>query len=302
MTQEGWEHLSKLADTISQNSKKKISLPPPNYIFDCINKWRCWNLKDKNDEDLYKTMKAFELKLEEWVTSSKDITDTDTEFWRIRRVNKLIQSTEECWEPPAEYTKVGRCNMEKKPLLYVSEKKRTPFEELSVNKDTEQVYLIKYKLKNTLHLKNLFFPITKASRDCFANEHSWISYNIFRTFVHSEFLRPVAKETEYIYRISATMCSTLFEQGDINDPDVVDGWNYPSACFFSDANIAIKPEIARQKLELQDIYAATLVDKKNSTIEKNESVIEMSNSESNAIRIDFKGVFEGNHIHWQKQL
>lgn len=120
-----------------------------------------------------------------------------------------------------------------------------------------------------------------------------LSYQILREFVRSEFLKPVGKGTEYLHRISSSMCRIWFHSDDS------DGWIYPSVQTPSKNNIALKPESARKKLTIKDVSIVRLVQKEDvkNHIDKFKShpfysLISM------ALEADFKGEIVNNKINW----
>jgi hypothetical protein len=99
--------------------------------------------------------------------------------------------------------------------LYLSEDLETPFEELNIQRN-EQVYAINYKAYKQLNLKRIVankFIATDSKNNHIYDPDSMLSYQILREFVRSEFLRPVGKGTEYLYKISSSMCRVWFHSG-----------------------------------------------------------------------------------------
>jgi len=226
-------------------TKDGLSLPEPKHVLECIDKWRRLDLRKKTDSEVDTELRSFLDSLGE--DSLLSTSKTFNELWRIRKVEYLIKEESECWEPPKDKACMGRCNAKEAPVLYVSQFLRTPFEELSI-KPNEQVYLVKYKQKRNLKLRRIVsekLVILGQKGNPIFNESSLISYQILREFVRSEFLKPVGKGTEYLYRISGSMCRVWFDENDI------EGWLYPSVQSMNDINVTIKPETAREKLDLK---------------------------------------------------
>ena len=115
------------------------------------------------------------------------------------------------------------------------------------------------------------------------DESSMISYQILREFIRSEFLKPVGKGTEYLHRISGAICRVWFGSGEF------DGWLYPSVHTPAKNNIALKPESAHRKLEIEQVHIIKFIKKTDA----------MTNYETSSKMISFLdntwGVFEAKH-------
>lgn len=220
---------------------------------------------------------------------------TPFKLWRLRKFKNLFKSTDELWEPPNDKTPLGRCNAPGSPVLYTSEDLETPFEELNV-KENEQVYGIKFEVKEELNLKKIVsndFVATDNKGNRIYDDESMLSYQILRDFVRSEFLKPVGKNTEYLHKISSSMCRVWFHDDDS------DGWIYPSVQTPGKNNIALKQISARKKLKIVDIRIVRLVQKNNvkNHIDKFKShpfykIVSM------AIETDFVGSIVDENINW----
>jgi hypothetical protein len=125
------------------------------------------------------------------------------------------------------------------------------------------------------------------------DDESMLSYQIIRDFVRSEFLKPVGKDTEYLHKISASMCRVWFHN------DKSDGWIYPSVQTPGKSNIALKPQSARKKLKIIDVRIVRLVQKNNvkNHIDKFKSY-PFYNIISMAIETDFIGSIVDENINW----
>lgn len=269
-------------------------LPKPSQVLECIEKWRNLDLRQKTDEEVDEELSDFLDTLETYPMSTKQ-----THFfklWRVRKFNYLFKDISECWEPPSSVTPLGRCNAEGSPVLYVSEELNTPFEELNIGFN-EQFYSIKYKTVEHLNIKDIV-PKEFESKDKDGNpiydKESMLSYQILREFVRSEFLKPVGKGTEYLHRISASMCRIWFHNNNS------DGWLYPSVQSPLEKNVAIKPESAKKKLEILDVRIARLVPKDKVTNHKDKFIKHpFYNAARIAIETDFIGKIENKKINWE---
>jgi len=266
---------------------QKWILPSPKLVLQCIERWRDQDLRKLTDSEIDNQLSKFLDSLETYPVHT--LQTTPFKLWRIRKFNYLFKDVEECWEPPSSKTPMGRCNAHRSPVLYTSMDLETPFEELNVEPD-EQVYVIKYEVTESLNLKRI------VSNDFVATEYnakSMLSYQILREFIKSEFLRPVGKGTEYLHRISSSMCRVWFHSEDS------DGWVYPSVHAPSKTNIALKARSAREKLRIKDVRIVRLVPKGNvkNHIEKFQSH-PFYNLISMAIETDFKGEVINDQLSW----
>ncbi|NUM37272.1 MAG: RES domain-containing protein [Candidatus Brocadiae bacterium] len=271
-----------------------IKLPHPSRVLSCIEKWRKLDLRKKSDLQIDKALISF-LNLLGSFSVSKTYKNS-SKLYRLRKFEYLIKDTSECWEPPAKDAKMGRCNVKGKPVLYVSEKLKTPFEELLIKPD-EHVYIIKYEQMEHLNLTRVVpedFIETQIDGEPLYDKDGMLSYQILREFVRSEFLKPVGKGTEYLHRISASMCRVWF------DDENSEGWIYPSVPSPNDLNIAIKPESAHKKLRIKDIRIVKMVNKKK--IINSGRIPESSRPWFNMMKMIvetiFKGSITGNQISW----
>lgn len=260
---------------------------------ECIEKWRNLDLRKLSNNEIDKELNDFIHKLGRYPVLH--LKTTPFKLWRIRKFNILFKSTDELWEPPNDKTPLGRCNAPGSPVLYTSEDLETPFEELDV-KENEQVYAIKYGVTEELCLKKIVskdFVATDDTMNRIYDDESMLSYQILRDFVRSEFLKPVGNNTEYLHKISSSMCRVWF-----ND-DHSDGWIYPSVQIPGNNNIALKKISARKKLKIIDIRIVRIVQKHNvkNHIDKFKShpyydIISM------AIETDFIGSIVDENINW----
>lgn len=111
-------------------NKKQWTLPHPAHVLACIEKWRNLDLRKKEDSEIDKELSSFLDSLETFGVSS--VEKNWFKLWRLQKFNYLIKDVSECWEPPAVNSTMGRCNAKGSPVLYVSEKLKTPFEELVI--------------------------------------------------------------------------------------------------------------------------------------------------------------------------
>lgn len=275
------------------STNHKWTLPLPTHVLECIERWRNLDLRKLTDPEIDNQLSEFLDSLGIYDVSS--LHTKPFKLWRIRKFHYLFKDVDECWEPPPSITPMGRCNPPGSPVLYVSKDLETPFEELNVSAN-EQVYAIKYEVAEKLNLKRIVpkeFISTDSENKPIYDSESMLSYQILREFVRSEFLRPVGKGTEYLHRISSSMCRVWFHN------EESDGWMYPSVQTSSKNNIALKPKSARKKLIIKDVRIVRLVPKENikNHIDKFRSH-PFYNLISMAIETDFKGEIINDQLSW----
>ncbi len=281
------------------NTNETSKLPHPTHVLECIDKWRMLDLRKLNDDDFDKELTKFLKKLGAYFTSNIDGYNK-VKFWRIRKFATILKDESEFWDPPQKDAsgnkcKMGRCNAEGNPVLYVSEKLKTPFEEMVI-KPNDLVYLIKYQQIKALKLMRVipeqFIP--KSLNKVLYNTEDILSYQIIRDFIRSEFLKPVGEGTEYLHRISGSICRIWF-----ND-DNSDGWFYPSVPSPSDYNIALKSESAHEKLKIMEIRIVKMVDKEELIKLKNieDTSLPIFNMMRLVIQSIYKGLIGENGITW----
>jgi hypothetical protein len=161
----------------------------------------------------------------------------------------------------------------------------------------EQSYLIKYKQNESLNLKRVIsekFVLNDENGIPFFDEKSMLSYQIIREFIRSEFLKQVGEDTEYLHRISGSMCRVWF------DEEESDGWLYPSVQSMNDLNIAIKPQSARKKLEIEDVRIVRMINKGKiiKSGEIDSRYLPFVNSLTMIVQSDFKSIINDDQITW----
>lgn len=266
---------------MSEDSDGRIlHMPKPEKVLECIEKLRCLDLKEESDDEIDEKLNSIlNDELNGAIVNYKILIGIEW-LYRIRRLKELFGDVSGCWAPPAEKAQLGRCNGEGDSVLYTSRDIKTPFEELKIEHNC-QVYMIKYKVKEeTLCLGDIVPDYYKDNPELppiFTKEGA-NSYNILREYIRSEFTKPVGKGTEYLYKISSSICRTRFKSDH-------DGWLYPSVHTRAykeneKNNVALKAEHAREKLKIDSIVIGRL------------------QREDNYIQIEFKGEIKEDKITW----
>lgn len=273
------------------------TLPSPTKVMHCIEQWRSLDLRKMPDDEIDKELSFLIDNLGAYPGAT--YCNIFRNLFRVRKFEYLFKDISECWEPPVSRTPLGRCNAKKHPVLYVSEKLETALEELNVEKD-EYFYIIQYK--NSKHSKpvNLKevvsknFIATDANKNPLYDKEGMLTYQILREFIRSEFLKPVGDKTEYLHKISASICRVWFH--DLES----DGWIYPSVLLPKERNIALKPHAARDKLEVEKVCIARLVSKDKVKRHRDEFLSHPDfHSVEKAIEIDFAGNMVEDKINWE---
>ena len=278
-------------------AKSPLKLPAPEDVLTCIDNWRKLDLKQLSNSSIDAQLASFLQSLGSKLTVTTPTFVTIGGPWRIRKFDYLIKNESECWEPPRDSTKMGRCNAENDPVLYISPEITTPFEELSISTNT-QFYIIKYITSKPLQLFNILLPkqvpLDKFNSPIF-DKKSIISYQIMREFIRCEFLKPVGTGTEYLHRISGSMCRVWFNNNDI------DGWQYPSVHLPNELNFALKPASAHEKLRVEYIHIAKLVNKEKRHIDSITDINtkQIIDSKTIILESNFKGDINSGKITWR---
>jgi hypothetical protein len=271
--------------------------PEPKRIMELIEQWRHLNFKECSHEEINE-------KLKELIDSFKVISVSGYRtkpyrLWRIRPCSDLKTEIGEFWEPPKEKTRLGRCNIEEEPVLYVSENAVTPFEEIKI-KPFDTFYLIEYSAKEYFYFANIVSEdLVPRNVDATGSPPLYegdqlVSYQILRDFIRTEFLKPVGQGTEFLHRIASSICKTWF--GD----DQYDGWRYPSIHMIKNKNIAIKPEKAHEKLEISNIEIVIMIPHElipTDFDDQNHPLVKMYQSAYN-VRCLYKGLILDNKVKW----
>jgi hypothetical protein len=271
--------------------------PDPKRIMEIIEEWRHLDFKKSSHEEIDKKLKELIDSFE--VTSVSGYRTTPPRLWRIRPCRDLKTNINEFWEPPKGKTPLGRCNIEQEPVLYVSENSVTPFEEIKI-KPFDTFYLIEYSAKEECYFANI---VSESLEPCNVEDtgspplyegDQLVSYQILRDFIRTEFLRPVGEGTEFLHRISSSICRTWF--GD----EQYDGWRYPSVHMIKNKNIAIKPQKAHEKLEITKVEIVVMIPHElipNDCADENHPLVKMYRSAYN-VRCLYKGQILDNKVQW----
>lgn len=179
----------------------------------------------------------------------------EVDLYRIRKLDNPdheFESINDLLCPEAKYvTKLGRVNRIHDPVLYCSLNVDTAIEEVNINKG-DYFTLIKYS-QNSENLLNLVnFILDNPPKEL--KQEGIINFYIINNFVRSEFCKPVAIGSEYLYRVSYLLCQRLN-----NNISKTDGWLYPSVSNFGKGiNAAIKAQSANQFLTINDAFICRL--------------------------------------------
>ena len=122
-----------------------------------------------------------------------------------------------------------------------------------------------------------------------------ISYQLLRDFIRTELiLRPVGNGTEFLHKISASICRTWFKNDDY------DGWRYPSVHFAKNKNIAVKPDRAHKKLKINkiEIVMMTPSDLLSNVYSSEDSPFVKMYEKAYSIRHLYEGQINGESVEW----
>lgn len=256
-----------------------IKLKNPEDILKVIEKWRQYDFRKKNTEDVFEEVNTFFTSIEKLPVSETPLVYPFS-LWRIREwKNELFTKEDQFFEPKPVYcTAPQRCNIEGEPMLYTSVNKSTPIDELNYKPD-KNIYLIKYETRETLHLIRPYcmdlHPTNDKGKEIYDRD-SLLSYQIIREFLRTEFTKPVSKGTEYLYKISASFSKLLLD----NNKNV-DGILYSSIQSPLEENIAILSEARSTKVKIECIVAATIKNKEEYDVQ-------------------YEGKVHSGVVHWSK--
>ena len=176
---------------------------------------------------------------------SNSVFHAGTHLYRIRKLEDDLSNQpkvfQDIWHPTAEMVKVnGRVNQKGQPMLYTSTDQITPVYECDV-KENNYYTIIQYTVKHGQRLVG--YCVGSDIEPENLSENGKINYKIINDFIVSEFVKPVGKGTEYLYKISNAICQNFM------DMPGCDAYVYPSIAYYKKGlNVAIKPESARQKI------------------------------------------------------
>ncbi len=256
-----------------------------------ISEWvEFWELNDPQtltqtdiDDKVLEMARAFK-----FGANCRTRTGKGVSFYRLRLLKSRNEIREEAdlWSAPPDIVRLNRCNKVGEPTLYVSDNAKTPFEELQLKSNTEQLAcLIHYKSKkqfftSSVGAKSEYFlddpkAIFGEGEAGVENEYNW---NQLSRFIKSLFSTPAKEETDSHYLISEAICRLW-----MNIHDAV-GWTYPSVQNATGDNFALQPEHEKECLEIDRFWAVRLNEITEAFIKKNgEGIIRTSDIQDKAV-------------------
>lgn len=193
-------------------------------------------------------------------------------YFRIqKREIKDPNDLNEFWGPPTKKSKLSRCNLDHKPLLYLTNNITCACEEVNLTPNDE-VYLTIYCHNKSAHPANsslnLICPYPLEHNPKSPNRgyplfegEAMTCYQILRLFLKNEFTQEVTDTTRYLYITSAALCSYLEE---LNCVSPTHGFLYPSTKTPEHHCLAIKPTYEKVTLEIKEIRKGVFRGYKNS--------------------------------------
>lgn len=180
-----------------------------------------------------------------------------TRFYRVRTLAKDdttiplrgMRIEGDAWNPPAQFVKAGRLNIEGESLLYTSPMiPKVAIEEMKIP-DNEAFSLIVYESTHDINVTAIGFTQEIAS----INAEERLKIALIDDFLTHEFSRDVGIGTEYLYKTSETIIKDYFDL----PPQVQDAWGYPSVAEKRCVNVCFRPDNAKEKLQLIGVQIAT---------------------------------------------
>lgn len=173
-----------------------------------------------------------------------------TRFYRVRTLEQTdtvtplrgMRTESDAWNPPAQFVKAGRLNIEGESLLYTAPiNPKVAIEEMKIAENTNFA-LIVYESTHDINVATI-----GANQEISGlNPEEKLKMSLINDFLTHEFTRDVGIGTEYLYKTSETIIKDYFDL----PPQVQDAWCYPSVAEKRNFNVCFRPENAKQKLRL----------------------------------------------------
>jgi len=173
-----------------------------------------------------------------------------TRFYRVRTLDQTdtiiplrdMKTESDAWNPPAQFVKAGRLNIEGESLLYTAPiNPRVAIEEMKIA-DNSNFALIVYESTHDINVATIGINQEISG----LNSEEKLKMSLINDFLTHEFTRDVGIGTEYLYKISETIIKDYFDL----PPQIQDAWCYPSVAEKRSFNVCFRPENAKQKLRL----------------------------------------------------
>ncbi|GEK88162.1 RES domain-containing protein [Alkalibacterium putridalgicola] len=174
-----------------------------------------------------------------------------TALYRIRKLenaefpNKDFKILQDAWNPPGKFVKRQRLNKTFESLLYTCFDLETAIEETEVHEE-DAFALICYESIDEIKAINIGIENDYSSFD----NGERLKLRILSGFLKEEFTRDVGKGKEHLYEVSEIIAKFYF---DLPPRDVQDAWLYPSVANKPTHNLCLRPDIAKEKLKLQNV-------------------------------------------------
>lgn len=177
------------------------------------------------------------------------VIPTGTRLYRLRKIEqgKIYKSINELGYPPAKYVKTrGRFNEKGESILYVSFDEITTFHEVKA-KVGEEYALIEYEITSEEGINVTAVGMMEPTEIQGLNETGKVNHKIIEQFLYTEFTKDVGVGSEHLYRISTMLAKNFLDMPNC------EGYLYPSVALGRKPNIAIKPEIADEKVKVRSV-------------------------------------------------
>lgn len=181
-----------------------------------------------------------------------------SDFFRLRRPNKPSSAvpmdcaiTEaDAWEPPTEFARASRLNVDGEPLLYTSPASVIlPMEEAKLA-NGEHAAMFVYRAKQPVKVN----VIGDRFDGELLSEDERYKLSQISDFLHDEFTRDVGAGTEHLYRLSETIAKDWY---DLPPGVIQDAWCYPSVASKGGFNVCFRPDLAHECLRLRGALVGT---------------------------------------------
>ena len=295
-----------------------IDLPPISTLLDWIESWQNCDLRSLDCSGVDKKICEIATELGYAGISLRHFSET-TNFFRIRKIDNDNITVSDLWSPPKGKGNIGRCSSKKHPALYISTDSATPFEEMNATSE-DNILLIKYRAIRRFSVVGVapyIHELSESDDKLFGNDvnshdrkQAW---RLLTAFIRSEFMKPVGKGTEYLYKISESICRNWMSIKNTY------GWSYSPVKNPTMENIAVKQEYEKKCLKVENAWIVRLRDF-DSSIDKLKESSNYITTKSDSLMANFPdsrpilcsgdqkmlpiiskiAEFEGNNITWIK--
>jgi hypothetical protein len=177
-----------------------------------------------------------------FLNSLRRLVHKNNYLYRVRPcIFEDMKEEKHAWNPPPEYTKMGRLNDDNESVLYVAFDMDTAIKETKI-KNGDRFWIIVYDILEDIGVVSIGEKTAGDDRKTALN-------NIIADFLKDEFTRKVPDGMEYEYKVSNHIGKFLYAY----THGALDGWFYPSVADEGLFNLCLDPVIAKEKLKIKHV-------------------------------------------------